>query len=64
MSGARLARQEKGKSNQERLSKKNQIDQAILSKIETGKHLPRFDTLERTAGGLNIPISQLLGVER
>lgn len=42
------------------LSKLTDIDQAILSKIETGKHLPRFDTLERIAQGMGISLTELL----
>jgi DNA-binding XRE family transcriptional regulator len=42
------------------LSKLTDIDQAILSKIETGKHLPRFDTLERIANGIGVSLNELL----
>lgn len=45
---------------QKELSRLTDIDQAIISKIETGKHLPRFDTLERIATGLGMTISELL----
>lgn len=45
---------------QNKLSELTNIDQAILSKIETGKHLPRLDTIERIAKGLKITIAQLL----
>jgi len=45
---------------QKELSELTAIDQAILSKIETGKHLPRFDTLERIAKGLGLTVSELL----
>jgi DNA-binding XRE family transcriptional regulator len=45
---------------QKELSRLTDIDQAIISKIETGKHLPRFDTLERIATGLGMTVSELL----
>lgn len=53
------SRKEK-KMTQKELSHQTDIDQAIISKIETGKHLPRFDTLERIAKGLGMKISELL----
>ncbi|MEX2410236.1 MAG: helix-turn-helix transcriptional regulator [Candidatus Paceibacterota bacterium] len=45
---------------QKELSNLTDIDQAIISKIETGKHLPRFDTLERIGNGLGMNVSELL----
>ncbi len=48
------------KLTQVELSKLTDIDQAILSKIETGKHLPRFDTLERIAHGVGVSLTELL----
>lgn len=45
---------------QNKLSELTGIDQAILSKIETGKHLARLDTIERIAKGLKITVTQLL----
>lgn len=45
---------------QKELSELTDIDQAIISKIETGKHLPRFDTLERIAKGFGLNVSELL----
>lgn len=48
---------------QNELSELTNIDQAIISKIETGKHLPRFDTIERIAKGLNVTVSQLLNIK-
>ncbi|HYW35843.1 MAG TPA: helix-turn-helix transcriptional regulator [Balneolaceae bacterium] len=47
---------------QENLSELTNIDQAIISKIETGKHLPRFDTISRIANGLDITVSELLNI--
>lgn len=57
-----MARKDKSITQKE-LSELTDIDQAIISKIETGKHLPRFDTLERIAKGLGISVSQLLKIE-
>lgn len=51
------------KITQNELSELTNIDQAIISKIETGKHLPRFDTIERIAKGLNVTVSQLLNIK-
>jgi|AntRauTorcE11898_2_1112593.scaffolds.fasta_scaffold04688_4 DNA-binding Xre family transcriptional regulator len=61
--GKRLSLARK-KSNitQKELSELINIDQAIISKIETGKHLPRFDTLERIAKGLELSVSELLNI--
>lgn len=56
-----LARKEKS-ITQKQLSIATEIDQAIISKIENGKHLPRFDTIERIAKGLNINIEKLLSI--
>lgn len=39
------------------------IDQAIISKLERGKHQPRFDTLRRVAEGLDLSVSELLAQE-
>lgn len=54
-----IARKEKNITQKE-LSITTEIDQAIISKIENGKHIPRFDTIERIAKGLNINIEKLL----
>lgn len=56
------AARKKKKLTQETLSKQINIDQAIISKIETGKHLPRFDTISRIASGLNLTVSELLNI--
>lgn len=48
---------------QQELANRTNIDQAIISKIETGKHLPRFDTLSRLAEGFHISVSNLLGTD-
>lgn len=57
-----LARKKRGVTQKE-LSELTDIDQAIISKIETGKHLPRFDTLERIAKGLDLSVSELLKID-
>lgn len=57
-----IARKDKSITQKE-LSELTDIDQAIISKIETGKHLPRFDTLERIATGLGMSVSELLKIE-
>lgn len=53
------------KSNftQKELSELIDIDQAIISKIETVKHLPRFDILEKIAKGLGLSVSELLKID-
>jgi len=59
--GELLSRIRKEKNiTQKVLSHLTDIDQAIISKIETGKHLPRFDTLERIGKGLGMNVSELL----
>ncbi|MGM0507326.1 MAG: helix-turn-helix domain-containing protein [Bacteroidota bacterium] len=58
------AARKRGGLTQVELSNRTQIDQAILSKIETGKHLPRFDTLDRIAKGLGIGLSEVLNTSR
>jgi DNA-binding XRE family transcriptional regulator len=59
--GARIKSvRKKLKITQKELAKATDIDQAIISKIETGKHLPRVDTIERIANGLGVTMSQLL----
>jgi len=52
----------KNELTQKKLSELTNIDQAIISKIETGKHIPRFDTISRIANGLNITVSELLNI--
>lgn len=42
------------------LGKRTDIDQAIISKLERGKHQPRFDTVQRLAQGLGWTVSELL----
>ncbi len=46
---------------QQELSQNTGIDQAIISKIENGKHIPRYDTLKRIADGMGISVSRLVG---
>ncbi|MEX0769879.1 MAG: helix-turn-helix transcriptional regulator [Balneolaceae bacterium] len=56
----KMTRNETGVTQMD-LSERTGIDQAIISKIETGKHIPRFDTLERIAKGLDLTVHGLLG---
>lgn len=42
------------------LAEKSRLDQPLISKLERGKHCPRFDTLERYAGGLGLSVAELL----
>lgn len=55
----RKARVERGITQQE-LGKRSGLAQALISKLEGGKHQPRFDTLQRYATGLNLSVEQLL----
>lgn len=51
------------KMTQKELATSTEIDQALISKIENGKHLPRIDTIERLAGGLNMSVTEFLSVK-
>jgi DNA-binding XRE family transcriptional regulator len=55
----RQARQDAGLTQVE-LSRRTDIDQAVISRLERGKHHPRLDTLRRIAGALNMSVSRLL----
>lgn len=55
----RTARQKLGMSQKE-LEARTNIDQAIISKLERGKHQPRVDTLRRIAEGLDLTLQELL----
>lgn len=43
------------------LSERTGIDQAVISRLETGKQRPRIDTLRRISGALDLTLSELLG---
>jgi HTH-type transcriptional regulator / antitoxin HipB len=59
--GARLRhrRKELGLTQSE-VAARSGLDQALVSKLESGRHQPRFDTLEKYAGALGMPGSELL----
>jgi len=42
------------------LSERTGLDQAVISRLERGRHRPRFDTLQRIAAGLGISVAHLL----
>jgi DNA-binding XRE family transcriptional regulator len=52
------------KLTQNELSKVTGIDQAIVSKIENGKHLPRIDTIERIANGFGLSVTKFLNTQQ
>lgn len=56
----RKAREGAGLS-QVALSERTGMDQAVISRLETGKQRPRVDTLRRISGALDLTLSQLLG---
>ncbi len=55
----RQSRQEKGISI-ERLSRKVGINAGNLSKLETGKTVPRLDTACRLASAIGVPVQTLV----
>lgn len=60
--GARLRDcRELANLTQVELSARTGIDQAVISRLERGKHRPRLDTLQRFADGLGLALSELLG---
>lgn len=54
------ARREEFGLTQKALAAKSGLDQPVISKLERGKHRPRFDTLERYANGLGLSVAELL----
>ncbi|MCE9637148.1 MAG: helix-turn-helix domain-containing protein, partial [Planctomycetes bacterium] len=42
------------------LAAKSGLDQALISKLESGRHEPRFGTLEKYANGLGLSVPELL----
>ena len=42
------------------LSRRTGFDQAVISRLERGKHRPRIDTLRRIARALDMTVSQVL----
>lgn len=55
----RKARETSGITQQE-LESRSGLAQALISKLERGKHQPRFDTLQRYADGLGVSVTSLL----
>lgn len=55
----RKARIARGITQQE-LGSRSGLAQALISKLEGGKHQPRFDTLQRYASGLDLSVEKLL----
>ena len=53
-------RESKGVSQTD-LATQSGLTQEMISNLERGKHQPRFDTLEKYAKGLGVPITVLLG---
>lgn len=58
----RLARKERGLTQKE-LSNRSGMDQAIISKLERGKHTPRLDTLRRMTKALELSLPELLSAD-
>jgi len=57
----RLRRKRTGlKVSQQELARRTGLEQALISKLECGKHQPRFDTLRKYAEGLGLSIGDLL----
>jgi DNA-binding XRE family transcriptional regulator len=56
---AKARRQAVGMTQTE-VAEQSGLDQALISKLERGKHRPRFDTLSRYAGALGLTVSELL----
>jgi DNA-binding XRE family transcriptional regulator len=54
------ARRENAGLTQMDVAEQSGLDQALISKLERGKHRPRFDTLERYAKALGLTVSGLL----
>ena len=45
---------------QNELSERTGLDQAVISRLERGRHQPRIDTLRRLARGLGVSVSEML----
>lgn len=45
---------------QNELSERTGLDQAVISRLERGRHQPRIDTLRRVARGLGVSVSEML----
>lgn len=54
------ARREAAGMTQTDVAEQSGLDQALISKLEGGKHEPRFDTLARYAEALGLTVSELL----
>ena len=59
----RTAREKAGLT-QTQLGKRTGLDQAVVSRLETGRNRPRIDTLRRIAQGLGLSVSELLSPSR
>lgn len=55
----RAKRQATGVTQAE-VAEQSGLDQGMISKLERGKHRPRFDTLSRYAAALGLTVSELL----
>jgi DNA-binding XRE family transcriptional regulator len=63
--GTRLREAREGAGlTQVELSGRTGIDQAVISRLERGKHRPRIDTLRRIASALDMTVPQLLTSDR
>jgi len=59
--GLRLKRKRKGLGlTQTELAGQSGLEQALISKMEQGRHQPRFTTLSKVAKGLNLSVTELL----
>jgi transcriptional regulator with XRE-family HTH domain len=59
--GSRLRQQREAlEITQQELGSRTGLGQALISRLESGKHQPRFDTLVRYASGLGLSVQQLL----
>jgi len=58
--GERLRRKRTAlKISQDELARRSGLEQSLASKLESGKHQPRFDTLRKYAEGLGLSIAEL-----
>lgn len=59
--GRRLReKREQANLTQTQLAEKCRLDQPVISKLERGRHRPRFDTLSKYARGLGMSVAELL----